>query len=156
MTKLPLTRTRNSPTQVRCARLEDSHDLALGAAVGIQARDAHQHAVAVHGLVRRAGGQEDVAANAFHGAIGDQESVAVAVHLEAARGELAGVAGGDVLPAGQLDQVPARRQPRQGGLEFLARAAASAQLADQLFEARARVRQPRDMLQDRLGVHVST
>ena len=41
--------------------LEHLDDLAIGAAVGLDARDAHHHAVAVHGLFGRFGRNEDVA-----------------------------------------------------------------------------------------------
>ena len=135
---------------------QDSNDLALGPAVGAGASDAYQNAVAVHGVVGGAGGNEDVAAQALTREIGNQEAVAIAVHLEAAGSEFAGLAGGDVLPAAQFDQVAARGEARQRALKFLARRAARPQLANQLLEVRARVGQPGDVLEDRLGVHSST
>ena len=43
---------RNSPTTVGWARLQDFDDFAIGAPSGLDARDAHHDAVAVHGLLR--------------------------------------------------------------------------------------------------------
>ena len=59
---------------------EDLEDAALGAAGGIRAGDADQHAVAVHGLRGGGRGEVDVALDAFDGAIGDDEAEAIAVH----------------------------------------------------------------------------
>ena len=51
---------RNSPTTVGWARLQHFDDFAVGAAAGLDAGDAHHHAVAVHGLVGRFGREEDI------------------------------------------------------------------------------------------------
>ena len=86
---------RNSPDHGRMGALQDLDDLAIGAAAGFDARDAHDHAVAVHGLLGGIGRDEDVARQCPSiGPLGDQEAVAIAVHVEAAHGEFA-AAGGD-------------------------------------------------------------
>ena len=82
----------NSPTTVGCARLQDLDDLAVGAAVGFDARDADDHAVAVHGLLGGVGRDEDVAGDALDGALGDEEAVAVAVHAAGGRRRIRGCA----------------------------------------------------------------
>ena len=65
----------------RMRALEDLDDFAIGAATGFDAGDAHHHAVAVHGLLRGIRGDVDIARNAFDRALGNQEAVAIAVHV---------------------------------------------------------------------------
>ena len=50
-------------------------------------------------------------------------------------------------PGAQLDQVAARRQAGQRGLQFVALVALGAEFADELLEIGAGVRQPRDVRQ---------
>ena len=51
--------------------LQHLDDLAIGAAAGLDAGDAHDHAVAVHGLFGGFGGDEDVAGDARNRTFGD-------------------------------------------------------------------------------------
>src|ERR1019366_2429999 len=51
--------------------LQHLDDIAVGAAAGLDARDAHDHAVAVHGLLGRFRGDEDVAVDARNRTFGD-------------------------------------------------------------------------------------
>ena len=71
-TKLPRGRTRNSPTTVGARAAESSNDLAVGPAVLLDARDAHDHAVAVHGLGGLFAGMKMSPANAFNGPLGNE------------------------------------------------------------------------------------
>ena len=52
---------------------------------GLDARNPHHHAVAVHSLFGGLGRDEDVALNSFDGPVGNQKAVAVVVHVQAAR-----------------------------------------------------------------------
>src|SRR5713101_3618059 len=61
-------------------------NFSIGAAIGLDAGDPHQGAVAVHGAARGTGGDVDIALDAFDGTIRNQEAVAVAMHVEAAGG----------------------------------------------------------------------
>src|ERR1035437_2081550 len=51
--------------------LQHLDDVAIGAAAGLDARDAHDHAVAMHGLFGGFGGNEDVAGDAWNRTFGD-------------------------------------------------------------------------------------
>ncbi len=59
-------------------------DLAVSAAIPFDARDANHHAIAVHGGLRRFPRDVNVAFQTFDGMIGNQEPVAVAMHIQAA------------------------------------------------------------------------
>src|SRR5579863_9224778 len=73
----------------RVSPAQNPDDLAVGLAVALDAEDVDDGAVAVHGAGRLTFGQEDVAAETFNGAVGNQEAVAVAVQADAAGGVLA-------------------------------------------------------------------
>ena len=136
--------------------LQHLDDLAIGAAAGLDAGDAHDHAVAVHGLLGGFGGDEDVAGDARNRTFGDQEPVTIAMQIEASDGEFAAAGGDHVLAALQLDQVAARREARQRGFQLVAALAFSAQLAHQLLEVGPRVRQLGDVGYNcRVGHHSS-
>ena len=112
---------------------EDLEDAALGAAGGIRAGDADEHAVAVHGLRGGGRGEVDVALDAFDGAIGDDEAEAIAVHAEAAGDELAGVGGGDVEAGLEFDEFAAGGEAVEGAFEFISHGSAHAEFADELL-----------------------
>ena len=100
-------------------------------------------------LLGGVGRDVDVAGDAFDGTVGDQEAVAVAVHVEAADGELAAAGGDGVLAGAQLDEVAARDQARERGFQFLRVVALGAEFADQLFEIGAGVRAAVEMWSSR-------
>ena len=125
--------------------LEHLDNLAIRAAVRFDARDADHHAVAVHGRFRGFARDENVSRNAFHGPVGNQESVTVPVHVEPSHREFAAAGGDGVMPGAQLDQVAARGQAGQRRLHLPAFGAFSSQFANQLLEIGAAVRQSRNV-----------
>ncbi len=127
-------------------------DLAIGAAVGFDTRDANYYAVAMHGLLGRFGRNENVALYTFQRPLGYQKSVTIAVHIQAAHGEFAAAGGDRILTGAQLQQIAAGDKPHQGGLQFLAFPAFSAQFANQLLEVGPGVRQVTDVVEkNRVG-----
>ena len=64
-------------------------DLAIRAPIPFDARDANHHAVAMHGRLRRFARDVNVALQAFDRMIGNQEPIAVAMHVQAADGVFA-------------------------------------------------------------------
>jgi hypothetical protein len=50
---------------------QDLGDFAIGASARLDADDVDQYTVAVHGLLRRVGGDIDIARDAFDGALGN-------------------------------------------------------------------------------------
>jgi hypothetical protein len=124
-------------------------DLAVGAAVRLDPRDADHHAVAVHRLLGGVGRDENVARESLDGTLGNQEAVAIAMHLEAADRELARARGDGVMAGTQFDEVAAGGEPGQRRLELFALAPAGPGLADELFEVGAGMREPRDMVEQR-------
>ena len=86
--------------------------------------------------------------DAFDGAVGDDEAVAVAVHVEAAGGVLAGVGGGDVVAGLELDEVAAGGEAVEDGFQLVAHGAVGAEFADELLEGGAGVRQALDVLDE--------
>ncbi len=125
---------------------QHSDDLAVGAAVMLDPRNANHHAVAMHGFLRGLGRNEDVAAQAFDGSVGDEKSVAVAMHVQPARGVLAAGARGDVVARSQLYQIAAGNQPFERSLQPVFALTPRSQLAQQLLERGPRVRQVFDVL----------
>ena len=102
----------NSPTTVGCARFSTLTISPSARPSGFDAGDPHHHAVAVHGPLGRVGRDEDVAGNPLDGPFGDQEAVAVAVHVQAADGEFAAARGhGD---SGRSAARSGRRGPSDG------------------------------------------
>ena len=91
----------------------------------------------------------DIALDAFDGPLGDQEAVAIAVHVETADGILAAAGGGDVVAGPRLDQVAARQQAGDGKLKVGAGCALGAQFAHELFEIGFGVRQAGDVVEQR-------
>jgi len=59
------------------------------------------------------------------------------MHLQAAHGEFAASRGDGVVARTELDQIAARRQTRQGALQFSALLAFGPGFADQLLESGA-------------------
>ena len=90
----------------------------------------------------------------FDGTLGDQEAIAVAVHLQAADGEFAAARGDGVVARTQFDQVAASGQPRQRGFQIVAARALGAELAHKLFEVRPRMRLLRNVSQKRRISHI--
>ena len=93
------------------------------------------------------GRQEDVAGDALDGPLGDQEAVAVAMHLQAADGKFAAARGDGVVAGAQLDQVAAGDQTGQRGLQVRAAVALGPQFADQLLEISFGVRKTGDVVE---------
>ena len=119
--------------------LQHFDDFAIGAAAGFDAGDAHQNAVAVHGFTDALRRQKHVALNAFERLVGNQEAVAVAMHVEAANGEFARTGGDHVVPAAQFDQFAAVGETRQRSFQTLAAVALCAKFTHQLLEVGAGV-----------------
>src|SRR5580700_4064488 len=120
--------------------LEHFDDLAIGAAAGFDAGNADQYAVAVHGFAGGFRRKEDIALDAFERLFGDQEAIAIAMHVEAADGEFARAGGYDVVSGAELDEVAARGEAGKRGFETFAARALGAHFADELLEVGARVR----------------
>ena len=64
----------------------------------------------MHGLARGIGGNVDVSLDALDRPLGDQEAVAVAMHVDAADGVFAGARGRHVVAGPGLHQIAARQQ----------------------------------------------
>ncbi len=133
--------------------LQHLDDFAIGAPTGLDARNSDDHAVAVHGALGLFRRKEDIACDPLHRALGDQEAVAIAVHLQASHGEFAAARGDGVVAGAQLDEVAARGEPGQSGFEGRAAIALNAQLADQLLEIGPGVREAGDVVQKGRVVH---
>src|SRR5471032_1854697 len=126
---------------------QDFDDLAIGAAIGFDARDANHHAVSVHGLLRRVGWNEDVALYPFQRPLGYQKPIAIAVHVQAPHREFPAAGCNRILAAPKLQQIAARNQAHQRGFQLLALLAPGAQFANQLFEISPGVRQLTNVFQ---------
>src|SRR5204863_8950570 len=96
---------------------------------------------------------KDVALDAFQRPLGNQESVAVAMEVEASDGELPAVGGHYVLAATQLDQVAAGGQAYQRRFQFVAGRALRGELSDELLEVGAGMRQAGDVGEQRRVGH---
>ncbi len=121
-------------------------NLAVGAAIALDAADANHHAIAVHRLGCSFLGNIDVAFKPGDGAIGNDESVAVAMDAQSAGGEFPGRSGGDIMARFCFDDFAAIGEPLQLGFELRPRDAAARQLAKKLLQVRAPVRQTADMI----------
>ncbi len=117
-------------------------DLAVGTAVLFNASDAHHYAIAMHGRSRRFARDVNVAAQAFDGVVGNQKSVTIAMHVEAADRIFAAEARDYKTAGADFDELAFFDQPIESILEFIARCNARAQFADQLLERGTGVRQP--------------
>src|ERR1700722_19427430 len=104
---------------VRAAQHLD--DLAVGAAVLLNSRDTHYHAIAMHGGLRGLARDVDVAAQPFDGMIGDQESVAVAMHIQAADRIFPAETGDHKMPGADFDELAAIDQAIESLLQLVAR-----------------------------------
>ena len=131
---------------VRAAK--DLDDLSVGPAVALDASDADYDAVAVHGLSRRIARYIDVALQPVDGMIGDEEPIAVAMHVEPAHGVFAAEAGDDEMPGFYLHKLTALSQAVESRLQLLAVGPARAKLTNQLLKRGARMRQARNVIQD--------
>lgn len=151
----------SAPVQAKFAHnggvgaLQNLDDLAIGASAGFDARDSHQDAVAVHGLLRRFGWNENVALDAFNGAVGNEEAIAVAMHVEPSGGEFAAAGGNDELSRAQFDELAAFGEAFERGFQVLARGALGACLTHELFEVRAGVGKTRDVVDQRPVGHTT-
>ena len=96
-------------------------DLAVGASIPFDARDANHHAIAMHGGLRRFTRDVNVAFQAFDGMIGNQESVAVAMHVQAAHSVFAAEPGDYKMTGTNFHQLPALDQAIQRVLQLVAR-----------------------------------
>ena len=139
--------------QVRA--LQHLDDFAIGASAGFDACDADHHAVAVHGFFSRFRRQEHIALDAFEGTVGNQEAVAVAVHVHAADGEFAAARGGRVVAGAQLDEIAAGGQSGERGFQLGARFTPGAQLPDKLLKVSTGVRRAGNLFEQRGVGHSS-
>jgi hypothetical protein len=89
----------------------------------------------------------NVAANAFHGVIRDEEAVAFAMHVQAPSGVFAAEPSGYEMSRPDLQQVAALLQAVERSLYFLARRPTRSQFANQLFEGSSRVGKARDVIE---------
>jgi len=101
----------------RMGALQDFDDFAIGAAIGLDTRNADDYSIAMHGLLGRFGRDENVAGDAGDRGVGDEKAVAVAVHIEAADGELAAQRGDGEMAGTKLDELASGGEARQGGLK---------------------------------------
>ena len=147
-TKLPRRVARNSPTTVGWRAFQHLDDFAIGAAVRFDARDLDHDAVAMHGVARGRGGNEDVALHALNRTIGDEKAVTVAMHVEAADGEIARFRGRYEMAGAQLDQIAAVLQTLQRQFEVGAGRAFRAELPHELLEIGTGMGQPRNVVED--------
>src|SRR5277367_834398 len=100
---------------------ENLDNLAVGAAIAFNARDANHHAIAMHGCLGGFTGDIDVAPQAFDGMIGDEKPVAIAMHVQAADGIFTAQSCDYKMPGADFDELAAFDEPIQGALEFGAR-----------------------------------
>src|ERR1017187_9301982 len=128
---------------------QDLDDLAVGPAIALDARNMDHYAVAVHSGLRGIAWDVDIAAQALDGTIGNQETVPVAMHIQAADGVLAAEAGGYEMAGAHFHQVATLGQAIQRGIHIVARCTARPEFADQLLEGRAGVGELRNVLEDR-------
>ncbi len=80
--------------------------------------------------------------------IGNQETVAVAMHVETADGEFAAKPSGDEMAGPDFDQPAAFDQTIQSGFKLGARCDLRSNFAHQLLERGAGMRKPLDVLQN--------
>jgi len=128
---------------------QDLDDFAVGAAITLDTRDMDDNAVAMHGDLGGIARDVDIAAQAFDGPVGDEEAVAIAMHIEAADGVFARGTRGYEMAGANFHQVPTLGQAIEGGIHIVAGCAARAKFADQLFECRAGVGELGDVVQER-------
>ena len=127
--------------------LQDLDDFAIGAAVRLRCGRCGPARGRRAWPWRGIGRDEDIAGDALDGVIGNQEAVAIAVHVEAADGEFAAAGGDGEVAGAQLDQVAAGGQAGEGGFQFRAIVALGSQLAHELFEIGLGVRQAGDVVE---------
>ena len=133
----------------RVRTFQNLEDLAIGAAAGFNARDPNHDAVAMHGFTGGIGGDKDIARYALDRTIGDEETVAIAVHAQASGGELAVTTRGRIVAGAQLDEISSSDEPRQSGFEVLTALTLCAQLTHELFKIGFGMREECDMVQKR-------
>ena len=136
----------------RVRALEHAQNLAMRAAIRFDAADPSHHAIAVHGPRGVFLGNVNVALEAaFDAGDGDirrDEGEAVAMNAEASGGEFAAGAGRDILPRSRFYDRSACRQPVKLGFDVRLGHSLPRQLAQQLFERGAPVRQLADVVED--------
>jgi hypothetical protein len=133
--------------------LQNLHDLAIGAAIRLDAGDVYHDPVAVHRLLGAFWRDKHISGNSFNRPFRDQKAVTVLVHVEASDGELAVARRHGEMARAKLDKLATRGQPRESVFEILARGAFGAQFAHQLLEAGPRMRQLCDVLDQRRIPH---
>jgi hypothetical protein len=127
-------------------------DLAIGAPIALDSSNTHQHAVAVHSLLRRFGRNKDVPPNAFNRLIGNQEAVAVAMHVQPAGRILPADPRGDIVTRAQLYQLAPFSVAVERTLQFLLAVPFRAQFPQKLFPRRAPMGKMLDVLK-KLTIH---
>ena len=132
---------------------QNPQNFSIGAAVALDAADAHHHTIAVHGARRRFFRNIDVAFQSADGTIRNQEGVAVAMHAQASGGELARRADRHVMPRPRLHDLAAFGELLELGFELRSRDAAARKLAQKLFQIRAPMRQTADVFEHQPSVY---
>src|SRR5258708_22886020 len=127
---------------------QNLNDLAVGASIVLDARDANHHPIAVHGSLRGIPRDVDVAAKTLQRSFRNQKAITVAVHIEPAHGVLPAETRGDEMAGTYLDQFALVRQSVERGFQLLPRSAARCKLAHQLLKRGARMRQPGDVVEN--------
>ncbi len=125
--------------------LKDAQDLAMGAAVGLDAADVDHHAIAMHGAAGVLLGNVNVAAEAGDGNVGSDEGETVAMDVEASGGELAAGTRRDIMTGSGFHDLAARGQAIELGFDIGAGCALTRKLAQQLFESGPAVREFADV-----------
>lgn len=133
---------------------QDLDDFSVSPAIVLNAGDVDDNSIAMHGGLRGIARDVDVAADAFDGVIGNQESVAIAMHVEPADGIIAAELGGDEVTGADLDEFAAFGQVIEGGVNFSARYAFCGEFPDELFEGGASVGKAGDVGENGGGRHL--
>jgi len=125
----------------RMRPFQHAQNLAVRTAVRLDASDLHHDPIAVHRA--RSGFLRDVnvALQPLDRHVRRRERESIAMHAQAADGELAARAGRNIMPRSCFDDFAARGQALQLRFNILARHALPGQLTQQLLQSRAPVRQ---------------
>ncbi len=129
-------------------------DLAFGAAIGPGVRDAADGAVSIHRAARIVAADVEVALHAGNRAVGNEETVSIAVDADAPGDELPALRCGDVMLIGELDQIAAPGETVDGGFDRGAVIAFDTQFPEEMFEAGFPMRLLYDVFEQRGVLHV--